>query len=127
MAAAPAPRPALVPQPIDTLDTYRADVPTALAQLVIEQALAKPAPAQACVAIDGKDPSAAVLQSFAGHPTRILATSACPGADVLRIAVSQYLTDGTGTGSLRVEVDGGTPRILDVERDGTHWRILRTR
>lgn len=120
-------RPALVPQPIATPETYRTDVPTALAQRMIEQALGKSAPTQACVAIDGKDPTMAVRQPIAGLPTRIVPMSACPGVDLPRIDVSDYLTDGTGSGSVRVQVDGGTPRVFEVERDGTEWRILRTR
>lgn len=121
------PGPALVPQPIDVLDTYRADVPTALARLAIEQAMGTPPPARACVEVDGKDPSPALLQGLATGRTVVAAMSACPAPPARRIVVSEYMTDGSGSGSVRVQVDGAVPRILDVERDGTRWRILRTR
>ncbi len=128
-AATPAapPAPQLVPQPIEVLETYRADVPTALARLVIERALGTPPPARACVEVDGKDPSAALLQDFATVDTTVAAMSACPTEPARRVAVSEYMTDGSGSGSVRVQVDGTAPRVLDVERDGTRWRILRTR
>lgn len=128
-AATPAapPAPPLVPQPIEVLETYRADVPTALARLVIEQALGTPPPARACVEVDGQDPSAALLQDFATVGTTLAAMSACQAQPARRVAVSEYMTDGSGSGSVRVQVDGAAPRVLDVERDGTRWRILRTR
>lgn len=128
-AATPAapPAPPLVPQPIEVLETYRTDVPTALARLVIEQALGTPPPARACVEVDGKDPSAALLQDFATVGTTLAAMSACQTQPARRVAVSEYLTDGSGSGSVRVQVDGAAPRVLDVERDGIRWRILRTR
>jgi hypothetical protein len=45
--------PAIIPQRADELEVYRADVPTALAKLLIERAITAAKPAQACIAIDG--------------------------------------------------------------------------
>lgn len=121
------PGPALVPQPIDVLDTYRADVPTALARLAIEQALGTPPPARACVEVDGRDPAPTLLAPVAASRTVLLPASACPRSDARRIEISEYLTDGSGTGSVRVAIDDAPAQVFDVEREGTRWRILRTR
>jgi hypothetical protein len=120
--------PALVPQPIEVLDTYRADVPTALARLMLEQAVAaaKP-PASACIAVDGRDPAPTLLAPVPATDTVLLPASACTRSDARRIDISEYLTDGSGTGSVRVAIDDAPAQVFDVERDGTRWRILRTR
>jgi hypothetical protein len=59
--------------------------------------------------------------------TTLFAHSACPAGDVLRIAVRDYMTDGSGSGKVAVQLDDQAARILDVERDGTVWRMLGTR
>ena len=117
--------PPLVPQPIEVLETYRADVPTALARLVIEQALGTPPPARACVEVDGQDPSAALLQGFATVGTTLAAMSACQTQPARRVAVSEYMTDGSGSGSVQLMLDVEDARTLDVEREGERWRVLR--
>jgi hypothetical protein len=127
-AVMPAPPPAdIIPQSAEELLVYRVDVPTALAKLLVEDALAARKPAQACIAIDGVNPSAAQLQSLQAGDTALFANSACPAGNALRIAVREYMTDGSGSGKVAVQLDGGDPRILDVERDGTTWRMLDTK
>ena len=128
--AAPAknPAPAIIPQSVDDVPTYRADVPTALAKLLVEGELAARAPAQACIAIDGKDPSPQFMQAL-GHDakTALFAASACPGEAASNIDVHDYMTDGSGTGSVQLTRGAGDARTVDVEREGEAWRVLRTR
>jgi hypothetical protein len=35
------------------------------------------------------------------------------------------MTDGSGSGKVAVQLDDETARTLDVERDGTTWRVVR--
>ena len=129
-AAPPAkkPMPAIVPQSVDDLASYRVDVPTALAKLLVEEKLAKRAPAQACIAIDDKDPPPQFMQALqpvAG--TAVFVASQCPGEAAWDINVHDYMTDGSGTGSVRLMLDQGDAQVLDVEREGDRWRVLRVR
>ena len=123
--AKPAPPPAdIIPQSPEDLQVYRADVPTALAKLLVEDALATRKPTQACIAIDGRDPSTGFLQSLAaGNAT--LSTGAACADGATRIAVREYMTDGSGSGKVAVQLDDEAARTLDVERDGTTWRVLK--
>ena len=98
-----------------------------LAKLLVDEALAARKPAQACIAVDNADPSAALLQSVQVDGATLFAHSACPAGDVLRIAVRDYMTDGSGSGKVAVQLDDQAARILDVERDGTVWLMLGTR
>ena len=50
-----------------------------------------------------------------------------PTDDALRIAVRDYMTDGSGSGKVDVQVDDEAARTLDVQRDGTTWRVLKTK
>ena len=124
-AAKPVPPPAdIVPQSPEDLQVYRADVPTALAKLLVEDALAARKPTQACIAIDGRDPSAAFLQSLAAGNATLPAGAAC-AEGAMRISVRDYMTDGSGSGKVAVQLDDEAARTLDVERDGTTWRVLK--
>ena len=38
-----------------------------------------------------------------------------------------YMTDGTGSGSVQLMLDLDDARTLDVERDGERWQVLRER
>ncbi|MES2859747.1 MAG: hypothetical protein V4704_11285 [Pseudomonadota bacterium] len=125
VATAPAPR-VIVPQSAEELSSYRAAVPTALARLLIEAEIATRAPRQACIAIDGQDPAPAFIAGLDAGTARLFAKSACPGDAALSLAVQDYTTDGTGTGNVRVDVDGDA-RSFDVEREGLRWRVLRER
>ena len=128
VAAKPAPPPAdIVPQSAEELEAYRVDMPTALARRLVDDALATRKPAQACITVDGADPAAALLQSRDAGKTALFAGSACPAGSALRIAVGEYMTDGSGTGKVTVQLDDEAARVLDVERDGTAWRILDAR
>jgi hypothetical protein len=121
----PAPRAAdIIPQSAEELSVYRADVPTALAKLLVEDTLAAGKPTQACITIDGRDPSPAFLQSLAAGNTTLATGTACVGG-ATRISVNDYMTDGSGSGKVAVQLDDETARTLDVERDGTTWRVVR--
>lgn len=124
-ATKPAPLPAdIIPQSAEELSVYRADVPTALAQLLVQDALVARKPTQACIAIDGGDPSPAFLQSLAAGNATLSAGATCADG-ALRIAVRKYMTDGSGSGKVAVQLDDEAARTLDVERDGTTWRVLK--
>lgn len=126
-AAAPKPAPPpLVPETVDSVQAYRADVPTALAKKLVDDTLAARKPARACIAIDEADPSPALLSALqAGNPA-VAAKSACAGDAALAIAISSYMTDGSGSGQVQLAVGDAPARTLDVEREGTQWRVLRT-
>lgn len=122
------PMPAIIPQAADDLDSYRVDVPTALAKLLIEEKLAARAPAQACIAIDGRDPSRAFMQALAPVAgTAVFVASKCPGEGAWDIDVHDYMTDGSGSGSVHLMLDLDDAQLLDVEREGERWRVLRVR
>ncbi|GHB98752.1 hypothetical protein [Thermomonas carbonis] len=126
-AAKPAPPPAdIIPQSAEELSVYRVDMPTALAKRLVEETLATRKPAQACIAIDGRNPSPAFLQSLAAGNATLSASTACVDG-ATRISVSDYMTDGSGSGKATVQVDDDAARSLAVERDGTAWRILDAR
>lgn len=126
VSVAPAPR-TIIPQSTDELTRYRADVPTALARLLVEAELAARKPRQACIAIDGKDPAPGFIEALAAGGTQVFAGSACPAGSAWAMGVQDYMTDGTGTGSVRLRLGGDEERTLEVEREGTRWRILRVR
>lgn len=122
------PMPAIVPQSVDDLDSYRVDVPTALAKLLVEEQLAARGPVQACIAIDDKDPPPQFMQTLQhGADTVVFAASQCPGEDAWDINVHDYMTDGSGSGSVHLMLDLDDAQVLEVEREGDRWRVLRVR
>ena len=116
----------IVPQSAEDLQVYRVDMPTALAKRMVDDALATRKPAQACITIDGSDPSADFLKSLQAGSGEVLAGSACT-TDALRIDVRDYMTDGSGSGTVSVQLNDDAARSLDVERDGTIWNVLGKR
>ncbi|MEO6227175.1 MAG: hypothetical protein ABIO61_04865 [Thermomonas sp.] len=126
-AVAPAkpkfPSPAIIPQ-ADDLEIYRADVPTALAKLLVETETAKAKPAQACIAIDGADPAPQFIESLVfGSATQAFAASDCPKDGSWNIAINDYMTDGSGRGHVQLTTGGGKARKVEAERDGNRWEI----
>lgn len=119
---------AIVPQSAEELQVHRVDVPTALAKLLVETEVAKRAPAQACIAIDGKDPAPSFMAALTtGANTQVFPASQCPGDAAFDIDVHDYMTDGSGTGSVHLMLDIEDARILDVERNDATWRVLGVR
>lgn len=126
VAPAARPAPVIVPQSSEELQAFRVDVPTALARLLVETEVAKRAPARACIAIDGKDPSPQFMQGLRHDAkTRVFAASACPDGDAYDVDVHDYMTDGSGSGSVQLMLDVEDARTVDVEREGERWRVLR--
>ena len=123
------PAPVIVPQEMTDLEAYRVDVPTALARLLIERELAASTPAQACIAIDGKDPAPAFMQSLPhdAAKTAVFIASQCPDTAAKHIDVSHYMTDGSGRGTVQLTLDAGDARTAEVEREGSDWQVLRLR
>lgn len=116
--------PAIIPQQAEDLEVYRADVPTALAKLLIEAEITTAKPAQACIAIDGANPTPQFMESLMTGTTQTFATSDCPGDAVLKIMVHDYMTNGSGRGHVQMQVGSDSARTVEAERDGIHWEIL---
>ena len=119
--------PVIVPQQAEDLEIYRADVPTALARLLIEREIKADRPAKACIALDGGDPAPQFLESLAIGATEAFASSDCPDDAPWRIEVRDYMTDGSGRGHVQLETDDGKARTVQAERDGTRWDIRSQR
>ncbi len=126
VVAAPVKR-TIIPQSAGEPTMYRAEVPTALAKLLVEAEIGARQPRQACLVIDDKDPAAGFIEALEAGATQVFANSACPGEATWDLAVHDYMTDGSGTGSVQLELDADATRTVDVERDGTRWRVLRVR
>ncbi|HRN63066.1 MAG TPA: hypothetical protein PK743_01775 [Luteimonas sp.] len=104
--------------------------PALAATLAALESAQAPSP-MLCLSIDGADPSDAALAAARAAGLDPVAASACPAeGERLRVAVSGYRTDGSGSGTIEVEVarnagDPGATR-LEVRRDGDQWQVLRT-
>lgn len=122
-AAAPKPAPIIVPQSADELPVYRADVPTALARLLVERELAAHAPALACIALDGNDPSAGFMASLATTKREVMPASHCTAGDGWKIEVGEYMTDGSGRGSVQLLSGTRPARTINAEREGKRWNV----
>lgn len=126
---------ALLPAATADGGRYIVDTPSALAAMLIDIELRTHDAARACLSVDGADPSDNVLRQLqAEQRTRARPQSACtgPAADALRIGVRDYRTDGSGSGTVSVDIVKGAPgadrdmqtRTLDVRRDGDRWQVL---
>ncbi len=119
--------PVIIPQQAEELEVYRADVPTALAKLLIEGEIKTAKPARACIAIDGADPAPQFIESLTLGATQAFSTSDCPGDAAWKIAVHDYMTDGLGRGKVQLQSGAGKSRTIEAERDGIRWEILSQR
>lgn len=122
-AAAPA-RPSSVPEAIESPQPYRAEVPTALALLLAERAHAAAAPPPLCLTVDGAAPSARLAQALAAAGLDARPATACPEGAGTRLAIREYVTDGSGEGTVQLQLGDAPPQRLAVRREGTHWQIL---
>lgn len=112
---------------------YVIATPPALAETLLRIELEAQAPALACIAIDGKDPPPELLARLGNGDRSLQPSSTCDRARAdLRFDVNQYRTDGSGVGTVRLDMvhhtgDEEQPetRTLEVERTGDTWRILR--
>jgi hypothetical protein len=117
---------------------YRADVPSALAGMLLQAELRTHKPAVVCLSVDGAvAPDKLLANAPAEDRARIRSQAACAAAtddsDVVSVDVREYLTDGSGTGTVKVEIvdrdKAGKRRVetrtLEVERDGLEWEVKR--
>ena len=135
-APAVAQAPAASAAPVAKTNTHVVETPSALAAMLIDVELRVHEGAAACLAVDGKDPSARVFEQLRADQKRLRPVSACGGADamtLLSIDVAEYRTDGWGTGTVRLVIGDQGPdgkrredvRTLEVQRDDTVWRVKR--
>lgn len=117
---------------------YRAEVPSALAAMLLDAELSAHPSVDVCLSVDGADPSDKVLSQLQTEDrTRIRPRSACATAaktvGTVSVEVSDYRTDGSGSGTVRVGIadhgKDGRPRVesrtLEVKRDGLQWEVKR--
>jgi hypothetical protein len=113
--------------------TYVVATPSALAAMLISAELRAQSAATLCVSVDGADPTDTLLaQISSADRGRIRAAASC-AADAATVAVSEYRTDGSGVGTVRVEiVDTGDDgrrrtqtRTLEVQREDVLWKVKR--
>lgn len=114
--------------------TYVVETPSALAAKLIAAELGAHDDATLCLSVDGADPSARVIEQLpATAHARIRPRSTCAADAPLTIEVREYRTDGSGGGTVLVEVADTGPdgrprtqrRTLEVRRDDLEWRIER--
>lgn len=118
--------------------TYVIATPKALAAMLAVAELGAHDAQRLCLSVDGRPPSAEQRAALMLPPDAALAADAeCASngapAGLLRIAIGEYRTDGSGQGTVRVELtdrgkDGDprrSTRMLEVRRDGDRWRVLR--
>ena len=116
---------------------YLAAVPSALAAMLVTAELRARKGADICLSVDGADPSETVLAQFeTADRARIRSQSTCTttadAASTLSIAVSEYRTDGSGSGTVQLEIAnaGGDQaktesRTLEVRRNDLDWEVKR--
>lgn len=114
-------------------ETYVVATPTALAAMLIAAELRAQSAATLCISVDGADPTDTLLaQMSAADRGRIRPAASC-AADAVTVAVDEYRTDGSGVGTVRVEIadtgDDGRrrtqTRTLEVQRDDVLWKVKR--
>ncbi len=134
-ATAPRPAPvATAPVPGDLPPRGNTATPDSLAVALLRGELPRSAGDVACVAVDGRDPSPALLAALPPSSGRVLAASQCPARVEGRppaqlIAIGRYEANAAGTGTIfmqRRRVGArGVPQWYDVRRDGEGWRIVQ--
>jgi hypothetical protein len=123
---------------LDTVDApaqaYRLPTPRLLAGLLVRAELSAQAGQRVCLRVDGAAPAADYLAGMGLPADAPLAPAAgCNGAarGLLRIAVGNYRTDGSGVGTVHLEITDTGPddrvrrelRKLSVAREGEVWRV----
>lgn len=109
---------------------YRIPTPPQLAATLLRDALQDRAgAAHACLAIDDGDPPAGLIETLAAEGLDVVPASSarCEDADRTMVEVREYRTDGSGTGSVELQVAGEAPRELTVRRDGSNWHLVEGR
>lgn len=107
----------------------RVDVPSALAAMLISRAASERDIQEVCVMIDEATPSQRVVTLLSGmrsSPHLADAAQCGESSDLPRIRIDDYLTDGSGTGTVRMRVSRGNLRVdqrYDVAREGFDWHV----
>lgn len=131
-AASTAPTTAAPVPIVAAAGVHEIPTPPALALALVARELDANPAALACLAIDGADPPADVVEALSAEGGTVLPASACDGREAdARFEVSGYRTDGSGIGTVRMQVrraDDAAPRRLgyDVERRGYEWLVRDT-
>jgi hypothetical protein len=132
----PTPTPMPLPAPVVKPQTYRAETPPALALMLVSAELETRQARIACVLVDGQ-PDPVLSAQLQRKGLTINPASGCARAQgsqpVLRIDVTGYATDGSGTGTVETVVTArdtaGNSRIqrrtFEVQREGLDWSVLR--
>jgi hypothetical protein len=132
-ARAPSPAaaidPALQPFAVDAEVVHRIPTPPALAATLAAMELAVEPAATLCLSLDGDEAGATALEAAREAGLDPRPADACTGAgDWLHVAVDDYRTDGSGTGTVALSTTRGdhvaAERRLEVRRDGTRWQVL---
>jgi hypothetical protein len=132
--SAVAPAVATAPVPGDLPPRGNTATPDSLALALLRGELPRRADDIACIAVDGRDPSPALLAALPPSPGRVLPASQCPAKVEGRpaaqlIAIGKYEANAAGTGTIfmqRRRVGAkGVPQWYDVRRDGEDWRIVQ--
>ncbi|MGV8932357.1 MAG: hypothetical protein ACOH1R_09675 [Luteimonas sp.] len=126
---------ATAPTPADLPGRGTQATPDSLVVALLRGELPSRADSIACIAVDGGDPSPALLASLPPVPGRVLPVSQCPAhaaanAPVAQIiAIGKYMANDAGTGTIflqRRRVGGrAVPQWYDVRRDGDGWRVIQ--
>ena len=129
-----APVVAAAPVPDDLPGRGNTATPASLAIALLRSELPARAGAVACIAVDGRDASPALLAALPASPGRVVTVSQCParveGAAVAQvIAIGKYEANPAGTGTIflqRRRVGArAVPQWYDVRREGDGWRIVQ--
>ncbi|WP_051176204.1 hypothetical protein [Luteimonas mephitis] len=133
-AQSSAPAATVTPMPADLPLRGNTATPDSLAIALLRGELPRRAGDVACIAIDGADPSPALLAALPPTPGRVLPASQCPataegGPAAQLVAVGKYEANASGTGTIflqRRRVGAkGVPQWYDVRREGDGWRIVQ--
>lgn len=106
--------------------------PDALAAAVLVGELPKRAGETVCLAVDGRDPSPALLASLPASPGQVIPLSECPAADVPRLSIADYrlrpgAANGAGSISLARATEAGATPVVDtyeVSLGSNGWRVI---
>ncbi len=110
---------------ITELHEYAADVPTALAVLIVQRQSNQSTPL-ACLTIDDQPASTKLLAALSTVGLTPTPATACANSAETTLAIRNYRTDGSGAGRVTVQTPHRT-RELDVVREGAVWRVTAER